>query len=389
MGASGAPATAREALALWRGPPLSDVADEPFAAAEIRRLEELWLGAPSSRRRRSGRRAPPRGRRPARRLVAEHPLRERLHAQRMLALYRSGRQADALEAYPEARRTLVEQVGVEPGPELRRLHGRSSPGPIARDRRFGPALPRELDTESSLLIGRASRFSAWLRTAWRDAPTPAPGGLVAGARRPAGDRQDAAGSRAGRRAADAQGAAGYRYAGAASPPGAAGAAGAEGDAGTHAGRCWPWSTTSIALEPAAFRCPRASRARAPAPRGSVLVLATCRGGDRARGLEPSSAGSAWVARLATLAADDVEHIARLYEATRPQVTGRHACSRRARACRCASTSRRAEWARGIAARPGLRSSRSGRRPAARRPACRRGPSWPAASSTLQAVRERA
>ena len=55
-------------------------------------------------------------------LVAAHPLQERLHAQRMLALYRSGRQADALAAYRAAREVLVEQIGVEPGPELRRLH---------------------------------------------------------------------------------------------------------------------------------------------------------------------------------------------------------------------------------------------------------------------------
>ena len=55
-------------------------------------------------------------------LIAEHPLRERLHAQRMLALYRCGRQAEALEAYREARAVLVEQIGVEPGAELRRLH---------------------------------------------------------------------------------------------------------------------------------------------------------------------------------------------------------------------------------------------------------------------------
>src|SRR6185503_4694144 len=56
------------------------------------------------------------------RLVLEEPLRETLHAQRMLALYRSGRQADALEAYRQARTALVERMGVEPGPELRRLH---------------------------------------------------------------------------------------------------------------------------------------------------------------------------------------------------------------------------------------------------------------------------
>ena len=55
-------------------------------------------------------------------LVAAHPLRERLHRQRMLALYRAGRQAEALEAYREARRVLVDEIGIEPGPELRSLH---------------------------------------------------------------------------------------------------------------------------------------------------------------------------------------------------------------------------------------------------------------------------
>ena len=55
-------------------------------------------------------------------LVGQHPLRERLRGQRMLALYRCGRQAEALEAFREARRLLVEEIGVEPGPELRGLH---------------------------------------------------------------------------------------------------------------------------------------------------------------------------------------------------------------------------------------------------------------------------
>jgi YVTN family beta-propeller protein len=114
---------AREALALWRGPPLADVADEPFAAAEIRRLEELRLRATEAAivcDLAAGRHRELIGELDA--LVAEHPLAERLHAQRMLALYRSGRQAEALEAYRRARAVLVEEIGVEPGPELRRLH---------------------------------------------------------------------------------------------------------------------------------------------------------------------------------------------------------------------------------------------------------------------------
>ena len=70
------------------------------------------------------------------RLVLEEPLRETLHAQRMLALYRSGRQADALEAYRHARAALVERMGVEPGPELRRAaRGDPAPGRGARRER--------------------------------------------------------------------------------------------------------------------------------------------------------------------------------------------------------------------------------------------------------------
>ena len=113
----------REALALWRGAPLADLADEPFAAAEIRRLEELRLTAIElaiDADLAAGRHREVVGELEA--LVAEQPLRERLHAQRMLALYRSGRQAEALEAYRHGARGAVDAIGVEPGPELRRLH---------------------------------------------------------------------------------------------------------------------------------------------------------------------------------------------------------------------------------------------------------------------------
>jgi DNA-binding SARP family transcriptional activator len=94
----------REALALWRGAPLADVADEPFAAPEIRRLEELRLMASESAidaDLAAGRHREVVGELEA--LVAEQPLRERLHGLRMLALYRSGCQAEALEVYRRAR----------------------------------------------------------------------------------------------------------------------------------------------------------------------------------------------------------------------------------------------------------------------------------------------
>ena len=98
------------------------MADEPFAAPEIRRLEELRLHATElaiDADLDAGRHGEVIGELDA--LIDEHPLREQLHARRMLALYRCGRQAEALEAYREARAVLVEQVGVEPGGELRRL----------------------------------------------------------------------------------------------------------------------------------------------------------------------------------------------------------------------------------------------------------------------------
>ena len=112
----------REALALWRGDALADLADEPFAAVEIQRLDELRLRATElaiDAELAAGRHGELAIELDD--LVAKYPLRERLHAQRMLALYRAGRQAEALEAYRDAHHVLVEQSGVEPGPELQRL----------------------------------------------------------------------------------------------------------------------------------------------------------------------------------------------------------------------------------------------------------------------------
>src|SRR5262245_24136487 len=148
---------AREALALFRGDPLTDVADEPFAMAEIRRLEELRLTAAElaiDADLAGGRHYEVIGAFDA--LLAENPLRERLYGQRMLALYRCGRQAEALEAYRDARRTLVEEIGVEPAPELRRLHDAILAQDPSLD--IDPAfseLPPELDPAASPpLIGR-------------------------------------------------------------------------------------------------------------------------------------------------------------------------------------------------------------------------------------------
>jgi peptide/nickel transport system substrate-binding protein len=117
-----AAARLREALALWRGPPLADVAYEAFAQGEIARLEERRAVVLEQRIDADlalGRHANLVGELEA--LVAQQPLRERFRAQLMVALYRCGRQADALEAYQQARRALLDGLGVEPGPALRQL----------------------------------------------------------------------------------------------------------------------------------------------------------------------------------------------------------------------------------------------------------------------------
>ncbi len=116
-------AVLREALALWRGAPLADLAFEPWAQAEVHGLEELRLSALEElldAEIELGRHAEvvPE----LERIAREHPLRERPVGQLMLALYRSGRQADALEAYHAARRRLVDELGLEPGPGLQALY---------------------------------------------------------------------------------------------------------------------------------------------------------------------------------------------------------------------------------------------------------------------------
>ena len=162
---------AREALSLWRGPALADVAEEPFAAAEIRRLEDLRATAVEiviDHDLDAGRHREVLPEIEA--LLAQEPLRERLHAQRMLALYRAGRQADALEAYRRARATLVEQIGLEPGPELRRMHEA-----ILRQ---DPSLdPPGQELAGAPLVGRDAEL-AYLRDLWRRARAGSGAGVV-------------------------------------------------------------------------------------------------------------------------------------------------------------------------------------------------------------------
>lgn len=137
----------RDALSLWRGPALADFAYESFAQAAIARLEEIRLAALELRVDADlalGRHGALIGE--LEELVAEHPLRERLRANLMTALYRSSRQAEALEAYQRARRALVDGLGIEPSSglqELERAILRQAPSldlaPSPRDRGGGLA----------------------------------------------------------------------------------------------------------------------------------------------------------------------------------------------------------------------------------------------------------
>jgi predicted ATPase/DNA-binding SARP family transcriptional activator len=160
--AAGAAEILRTALALWRGAPLADLAWEPFAQAEIVRLEELRLGALEDRIDADlalGRHGQLVGE--LEQLVAEHPLRERFRGQLMLALYRSGRQADALAVYQRARRTLVDELGLEPSESLRKLerailaHDPSLNAPQALTTR-----PRRVPTPPTPLLGRERELTA-------------------------------------------------------------------------------------------------------------------------------------------------------------------------------------------------------------------------------------
>jgi DNA-binding SARP family transcriptional activator len=133
----------RDALGLWRGPPLADLELEEFAQPEIRRLKGVRLGVVEDRiaaELEAGTAAAELAVE-LEALTSRHPRRERLRAQLMLAHYRAGRQADALAVYHDARRTLVEELGIEPGPELQRLYR----GILRQERSLAPAPAPTLD----------------------------------------------------------------------------------------------------------------------------------------------------------------------------------------------------------------------------------------------------
>ena len=156
------------ALSLWRGEPLGDLAYEPFAQLEIAHLRDMRLAVREQlidAKLALGGHSDVVGELEA--LIGENPLRERLRGQLMLALYRCERQADALQAYQDARRRLVEELGIEPGQRLRDLERAI----LAQD----PALqlppleaaepPPELGA-SGQLVGRDAEVD-WLRGQWR------------------------------------------------------------------------------------------------------------------------------------------------------------------------------------------------------------------------------
>ncbi len=146
-GDSGAGAdTLRQALRMWRGPALADVADAQFATPAIARLSELRLAAAEERIEADlalglGAELVPE----VEQLATEHPLRERLRGQLMRALYAAGRQADALAVFDDTRRTLASTLGIDPSPALAEVHlavlrGELQAGPRAAAPRL-PGLP--------------------------------------------------------------------------------------------------------------------------------------------------------------------------------------------------------------------------------------------------------
>jgi DNA-binding SARP family transcriptional activator len=168
-----AAAVLRSALSLWRGPALEDVAYEPFAQTEIARLEEQRLAALEARvdaDLASGHHAELLGE--LQQLLTAHPTRERLVGQLMLALYRCGRQAEALETYRGARQQLIDEVGVEPGPELHRLQEAILRHDASLEPLAAPSAPSHGVSEPA--GGRAPPSAAGTDPAANGAPVAAP-----------------------------------------------------------------------------------------------------------------------------------------------------------------------------------------------------------------------
>jgi len=167
--AEGRPAAAvgllNDGLGLWRGEPLAEFADQAFAAAELGRLKEHRLAALEARVEADlalGHEAAVIGELES--LVNENPYRERFRAQLMLALYRAGRQAEALAVYADTRRLLIDELGIEPGDQLRELHGYV----LAQDpglRPAGSARNESAGTGRPKVMPRVTRRPGWRRLA--------------------------------------------------------------------------------------------------------------------------------------------------------------------------------------------------------------------------------
>jgi predicted ATPase/DNA-binding SARP family transcriptional activator/tetratricopeptide (TPR) repeat protein len=165
--AAGAARLLRQALGLWRGRPLAEFADTGFAPGMITRLEETRLTAAEDRIEAElmlGGHGELVGELES--LVGEQPLRERLWGQLILALYRAGRQGDALGAYQRARAVLADELGVDPGPELRKLEAAvlgqdpALDAPVALPAGTDEHRPGNLPAAPSALIGRAAELRA-------------------------------------------------------------------------------------------------------------------------------------------------------------------------------------------------------------------------------------
>jgi DNA-binding SARP family transcriptional activator/tetratricopeptide (TPR) repeat protein len=159
---------ATAALALWRGEPLADVGSDLLPAREGARLSELRLQALETRieaELQLGRAGEVIGE--LRQLVAEHPLRERLHGLLMLALCRDGRQAEALATYQHTRNVLIDELGTEPGPDLQQLHQQiltADPAVLVTAARTAPPataspVPRQLPAAVTGFTGRAAELA--------------------------------------------------------------------------------------------------------------------------------------------------------------------------------------------------------------------------------------
>ena len=158
-----------EALSLWRGPALGDLLFEPFAQQEAERLEERRLAVIEERM--DVALADGRGAELVSELeplVQDHPLRERLLGQLMLALYRAGRQASALEAYRAAKRRLAEELGLEPAPQLQELERRilAHDSSLRRSRLSAPPLGRR----RTFAVASVVAIAVWRRQDFRRDP---------------------------------------------------------------------------------------------------------------------------------------------------------------------------------------------------------------------------